>query len=129
MSSTPMEVVAAVYQAFAVGDTARLGELLAEVDWEEAAGMPYGGRYKGAQAVFENVFGPIAADVQDFSAKPDELMAVGTDRVLSRGVYRGAGKAGALEAHFAHLWTVGGSHIRGFVQYADTAKFREAVGR
>lgn len=129
MSSAAIDVIEANYRAFADGDVARITALLAQVDWEEAAGMPYGGRYHGAQAVFENVLGPIGQDVQDFTARPDELLPIGGDRVLALGRYRGTGARGALDVPFAHLWTVTDGKITRFVQYADTALFRQATGR
>jgi ketosteroid isomerase-like protein len=127
MAQDRMEVVSALYEAFGSGDTGRVGAALADTDWEEAEGMPYGGRYRGAAEIFQNVFGRIAGDVQNFSARPDELMPAGEDRVLAVGRYRGTGKHGDLDAAFAHLWTVRDGQIVKFVQYADTHKYREAV--
>ena len=34
--------------------------------------MPYGGLYRSGEAVLENVFGPIAADVEGFAVTPEE---------------------------------------------------------
>ena len=123
-----IEIVKGLYSAFANGDGARLGELLADTHWVEAAGMPYGGVYRGFGQVAENVFGPIGRDVMNFTAVPDEIIPAGDDRVLSIGTYRGNGSAGPLEAPFAHLWTVNDGHITHFVQFADTHLFRQAVG-
>lgn len=123
-----IQAVQQVYAAFAEGDVARLQELLAETHWVEAAGMPYGGTYRGFGEVAANVFGPIAVDVQGFLAKPDEVIAAGDDRVLALGTYRGRGSAGDLASPFAHLWTVRDGHITNFVQYADTHLFRRALG-
>ena len=128
MSDDRMSAVQSVYEAFGRGDVERLTELLRDIEWHEAEGMPYGGTYRGAQAIFENVFGPIGSDVQGFSARPDELIPAGDDRVLALGRYRGTGSAGELDAGYAHLWTVNGGRLVKFVQYADTHKFRAAVG-
>lgn len=123
-----LQLVQQLYAGFADGDMATLGELLADTHWVEAAGMPYGGTYRGFAEVAANVFGPIANDVQGFTAKPDEIIPAGEDRVLAVGTYRGQGSADALAAPFAHLWTVHDGEITDFVQYADTHLFRKAVG-
>lgn len=128
MAQDRLDVVGSLYAAFAGGDMDRVSAAVAKTDWHEAEGMPYGGRYRGAGEIFENVFGRIAADVQNFSAKPDELLLVSDDRVLALGRYRGLGRQGELDVAFAHLWTVEEGEIVKFVQYADTHKYREAVG-
>ena len=121
-------VVERLYTAFGSGDMELIADLIADTDWHEAEGMPYGGRYKGSQAVFENIFVKIAQDIEGFSARPDELLPAGDSRVLALGRYRGTGKAGELDAAFAHVWTVEDGRIVKFVQYADTHKWREAMG-
>jgi ketosteroid isomerase-like protein len=123
-----LEVVAKVYNAFAAADGAALGGLLGDTEWHEAAGMPYGGHYRGLGEIAANVFGPIAEDITNFSAVPDELIEAGDDQVLALGRYRGTGKAGPLDVHFAHLWTIDGDRISRFVQFVDTHEFRKALG-
>ena len=126
--SDRVETIRGLYSAFAEADGDRLGQLLADTHWVEAAGMPYGGTYRGFGDVAANVFGPIGRDVFDFTAVPEEIIPAGEDRVLSIGTYRGVGAAGPLEAAFAHLWTVRDGRITHFVQFADTHLFRQAVG-
>jgi len=123
-----VQTVRQLYSAFAEGDGSRLGELLADTNWIEAAGMPYGGTYRGFGEIAANVFGPITSDVQGFSAKPDEIIPAGEDRVLALGTYRGSGSAGEVATPFAHLWTVRDGRVTNFVQYADTHLFRQSVG-
>lgn len=123
-----LDVVRGLYEAFGSGDMDRVARLIADTEWEEAEGMPYGGRYRGADEVFRNVFARIAADVENFSARPDEILPAGDDRVLALGRYRGTGRQGAVDVAYAHLWTVHDGRIATFVQYADTHKYREAVG-
>jgi ketosteroid isomerase-like protein len=122
------ETVRQIYSEFAEGDADRLQELLSETHWAEAAGMPYGGTYRGFGEIAANVFGPITSDVQGFNARPDEIIPAGEDRVLAMGTYRGTGSAGELAAPFAHLWTIRDGRITHFVQYADTHLFRQAIG-
>jgi ketosteroid isomerase-like protein len=123
-----IQTVQQVYSAFAEGDAARLQELLADTHWIEAAGLPYGGTYRGFSEVAANVFGPIANDVREFTANPDEIIPAGDDRVLTLGTYRGNGSAAEVAAPFAHLWTVRDGRITKFVQYVDTHLFRQAIG-
>ena len=129
MSQENVDLVTRASQAFGAGDMDTVVGMLAGTEWHEAAGMPYGGVHRGPQEILGNVLGPISQDVQDFSAKPDEIHAVGDDRVLSLGRYRGKGSAGEVDVPYAHLWTVRDGALVKFVQYADTKLFRDAVGQ
>lgn len=129
MSQENVDVVTRAYAAFGAGDIETVVSMLEQVEWHEAEGMPYGGVHRGPQEVLGNVLGPISQDVSDFSARPDEVLPVGDDRVLSLGRYRGQGAAGTVDVPFAHLWTVRDGRLVQFVQYADTKLFRDAVGR
>lgn len=128
MSEDRIALVRRVYEAFGRDDVEALSALLADTDWQEAEGMPYGGRYRGFGEIAQNVFGPIAADVEGFSARPDELLPAGKDRVLALGRYRGRAKAGEVDLAYAHLWTVRDGKVAAFVQYADTHLYRQALG-
>ena len=123
-----IQTVQQLYSAFDEGDISRLQDLLADTHWVEAAGMPYGGVYRGFGEVANSVFGPIANDIQRFTAQPDEIIPAGDNRVLALGTYRGQGSAGELAAPFAHLWTVNDGRITNFVQYVDSHLFRQALG-
>jgi ketosteroid isomerase-like protein len=123
-----VQTVEQLYAAFAAGDASHLEKQLADTEWVEAAGMPYGGTYRGFGEIAANVFGPITNDVQGFSVRPDEIIPAGEDKVLALGTYRGSGSAGEVSAPFAHLWTVRDGRISNFVQYADTHLFRQAIG-
>ena len=127
MADERVQLVERLYQAFGSGDMGTVAELIADTDWHEADCMPYGGRYQGATQVFENVFVKIAGDVEGFSARPDEILPAGDDRVIALGRYTGNGKKGPVDAAFAHVWTVRDRSIVKFVQYADTHKYREAM--
>ena len=127
MIDNRLEVVAKVYNAFAAGDGAALGALLGETEWHEAAGMPYGGTYRGLGEIAAHVFGPIGEDIEGFTAIADELIEAGDDQVLAIGHYRGTGKGGVLDVRFAHLWTVDGERIGRFDQFTDTHLFRAAL--
>lgn len=115
-----------VYEAFAAADMNALATLLADIEWHENLGMPYGGVWRGIGEVAQNVFGPIAADVPDFSAIPDELLPLGDDRAIAFGFYRG--RDGALAAPFCHVWTLTGGKLVTFRQYADSHLYRQQTG-
>ena len=123
------DTVERLYTAFASGDGETLGALLGDTLWVEAAGGPYGGTYHGFGEVAANVFGPIGQDVRNFTARPDTLLPIGDDRVLSLGYYRGTTDAGPLETRFAHLFTVADDRVAHFEQFTDTHEWRQAVGR
>lgn len=116
----------AVYDAFAAADMAALAALLADIEWHENVGMPYGGVWRGFAAVAGHVFGPIAADVPDFSAIPDEVQPLGDSRAVAFGTYRG--RDGGLAAPFCHVWTYAGGKLTKFQQYADTHLYRQQTG-
>ncbi len=78
MSEQNVEFVKGVYGAFARGDVpAVLAAFADDVEWFEAEGMPYGGLYRSGEAVLQNVFGPIAADVEGFAVTPEEYIGSG----------------------------------------------------
>jgi ketosteroid isomerase-like protein len=75
MSEQNVEWVKGIYGAFSRGDIPTAPEAFADdVEWFEAEGMPYGGLYRSGEAVLQNVFGPIAADVEGFAVTPEEYM-------------------------------------------------------
>ena len=128
MADHSTDTARALYDAFAAGDGATLSALLGETRWVEATGMPYGGTHHGLAEIVDKVFGPIARDVAGFTAVPDEILAIGADRVLAIGTYRGTGRAGPLEVRFAHLMTMTDGRISDFEQFADSHQFRKALG-
>lgn len=121
-------VVRSLYDAFAASDMETLGQLLSDTHWVEASGGPYGGVYQGLGEVAAAVFGPIGAEVHNFTAQPDELLEIGDDRILALGHYRGRTAAGPLEIRFGHLLTVSGDRISHFEQFTDTHEWRVATG-
>ena len=129
MSQQSVDLVRSAYEAFGRGDTETVGSLLAETEWHEAEGMPYGGTYTGAEAIFGNVFGPISQDVEGFTARPDEILDAGEEKVVSLGRYGGRGGNGPVDVPYAHVWTVRDGKIVRFDQYTDTKLFGQAVGK
>ena len=129
MAEDSVDVVRGVYEAFGRGDVAAvLGAMAEDVEWHEAEGMPYGGVYRGGQAVAENVFGPIIRDVSNFAVSPEELIGSG-DTVAAVVRYTGTGHATGkqLDLSVVHVWDVRDGKIACFRQFIDTAMFREVV--
>ncbi len=129
MSESNSDLVRAGYDAFGRGDMEVVLQFLQDTEWHEAEGAPQGGVYTGSEAILNGVFGPLMQQVQDFTATPHEIMSAGEDRVLALGNYTGQGSGGALNARFAHLWTVREGKATHFEQFADTALLRQAVGQ
>lgn len=124
-------VVEALYRAFAANDGATIGGLLAaDLVWMEAESGPYADRnpYNGPAAVFEGVFARIGAGYEGFVVTPAVFIASG-DRVVALGRYTGTNRATgeALDAQFAHVFTVTGGKVTGFQQYTDTAQWVDVV--
>ena len=129
MSEENIAVVRELYEAFGRGDVpAVLAGFDENIEWNESAGMPYGGRYHGPQAVAENVFGPITNDFDDFSVKPEKVLADG-DLVVVLLTYTGTAKETGKELRMpaAHTWIVRDGKIQKFQQLADSAILNAAL--
>jgi len=129
MAEQSVDVIRGAYEAFARGDVPGvLGAMADDIEWHEAEGMPYGGVYRGGEAVAQNVFGPLTQDVPDFAVTPEEFIASG-DAVAVVVRYTGTGKATGkqLDLSVVHVWDVRDGKIARFRQFADTAKFLEVV--
>lgn len=121
---TNTDIVLALYQAFAEGD---LDTILAiihpDVVWIESDGIPYGGTFIGRDAVFEGVFGKIAAEWDDFSATAETVFEGDGERVIvlgrDSGTFKATGKS--MVAPAASIWTLNDDgQVILFQQYIDT---------
>ena len=124
-----VDTVESLYGAFAKGDVpAVLAAMTDDIEWHEAAGMPYGGVHRGPAAVAEKVFGPQIEDIPDFAVTPEQLIGSG-DTVAAVVRYTGTGKAtGAkLDLNAVHVWDVRDGKIARFRQFVDTVKYTEVV--
>ena len=129
MSEQNVEFVKGVYGAFDRGDVpAALGAFADDIEWFEAEGMPYGGVYRGPEAVAQNVLGPIREDVDGFALVKEEFIA--SDGAVAAVVrYTGTGKATGKELDLpaVHVWDIRDGKLTRFRQYIDTVKYAEAV--
>jgi ketosteroid isomerase-like protein len=130
MSEQNVKIVRAVYDSFAAGEVdAVFAAMTPDIEWDESVGMPYGGVYHGREAIVSKVFGPILADVEGFTAAPDEILALDDTRVVALGRHGGQGANGPVSARFVHIWTVTNGLVSRYQQLADTHTFRTAIGQ
>jgi ketosteroid isomerase-like protein len=119
-----------LYEAFGTGDMATvLGAMDERIDWQEPAGVPFESQV-GPQAVAENIFGPLATQIEGFTVTPDEFID-GGDVVAAIGRYGGKGVENGvvLDAEFVHVWRFGSDgKATGFRTYTDTHLWRQALG-
>ena len=123
------KIVRGFYDAIANGDVAGLlTGLDSNIEWIEAEGFPYAGTYSGHDAVLTGVIGRLAGEWNGFQATPSEFIDRG-DQVVALGRYGGTYKATgkAMDAAFAHVWTLRGDKAVRFRQYVDSALVQKAL--
>ena len=124
-----LEIVKGVYEAFGKGDVAGvLGAMDEKIDWQEPDSLPFEDQI-GPQAVAENIFGPVLAQIENFSVAPDEIFEAG-DVIVAVGRYQGAGvKTGVkLDSAFTHVWRLADGKVTGFRTYTDTKEWLDVLG-
>ena len=129
MGEQSVEFLKGLYGAFGRGDVPTvLGGFADDIEWHEAEGMPYGGVYRGGDAVLQKVFGPIATDVEDFAVTAEEFVGSG-ETVAAVVRYTGTGKVTGrtLDVPAVHLWDIRDGKITRFRQFIDTVRFAEVV--
>jgi ketosteroid isomerase-like protein len=132
MSTDPVAVVRATYEAFGRGDiAAALAMMAPDVEWveSEAEGIPIRGTYIGPQQVAENVFSNVPRDWQEFSLDPEDFFA-DRDTVIVRGRLRAVAKTTgkSMDAPFVHVFTVAGGKIQRLTNHHDTAIWVQTLG-
>ncbi|HEY4591840.1 MAG TPA: nuclear transport factor 2 family protein, partial [Thermoanaerobaculia bacterium] len=123
-----LEIVQALYAALKEGDGDRVLEILhPEVEWIQNEGFPGGGRFVGAETVYERVFNRLVDEWDGWQAEVGRWLKA-DDSVVALGAYRGTcRKTGkSMRAAFAHVYWLYDGRIVRFEQYADTAKIAEA---
>jgi ketosteroid isomerase-like protein len=127
--ATSAELIRSWYEALARGDVPTvLGLLARDIAWTEAKGFPLAGTYQGPDAVLNEVLSRLGSEWEGFQAVPSEIIDGGEFIVvLGRyaGTYKETGKA--MEADFAHVWTVQDGKAVRFRQYVDSALVEEAL--
>lgn len=116
-----------LYECLANADERGLSELLAD-DFVGVVsdGMPHGvgGVHRGPAAMITGVWARIA-ERYDIRVEPQQYLAVGDDRVVVLGCYRGAARDGttAVDAAFAHVITARDGRMTALRQITDTARW------
>lgn len=118
------DIIRGLYEAFGRGDVpAVLGALDENIEWTEAEGFPYGGPYRGPQAVLEGVFMKLGTEWENWTAVPQKIVDGGGDDVVALGTYTAkylaTGKS--IDVPYAHAWTLRDGKVIRFHQYTDTA--------
>ncbi len=132
MSQANVDLIRAIYSAFAAGDVPGvLARMAPDIVWNEAESFPYadGNPYVGPEAVLAGVFARIGAEWDGFEATPEELID-GGGTVVALGRYRGTCKATGrpLDAQLAHVWRVEDGKAAAFQQYTDTLQAARVTG-
>ncbi len=125
-----IDVIKRLYQAFAEGDIDSVSALLdPSIEWIESDGIPYGGVFKGYEAVLNGVFAKIGAEWDNFTAHVDQFIDAG-DIVVTLGTdsatYKATGKK--MIAPTASIWTLKNGKVVKFRQYIDTLAVVNAIG-
>lgn len=123
--STLVELVKSFYE----DDSKLFGALAPDVVWHETEGFPYGGIYKGVDAIFKAVFSHLDEDWENFAAHAEKVMPAGENAVLSYGYYSGIARntGKKMKAAFAHLYTFENGQVSEFRQFGDSLMFSDPL--
>jgi ketosteroid isomerase-like protein len=119
---TNVDIIKRLYKAFEEGDIDAVFEVLdPNIEWIEADGIPYAGRFVGYDAIRDGVFAKIGAEWDNFTAEVHEfidggdvVVTLGTDG----GIYKGTGKK--MRAPTASVWRLKDGKVIYFRQYIDS---------
>jgi uncharacterized protein len=125
--SANFEVVCRFYDNLTVPEVL-MQVLSPTIRWEIVSGFPHGGVYLGIEAVFQDFFGRVLQDFEDWRTVATELIDAG-DRVVALGTYSGCAKATGktFTANFTHVWTLENGVIVRLQQCADTVQLARAL--
>jgi len=126
---TNLEIIQSIYLGDAEQNAKNLQAILApEFEWREAAGFPYTGTFHSFEEVVNNLFVPLASEWTGFRAQVEKFYDAG-ETIIVTGFYHGIYKKTnrAMQAAFAHVWTLKDGKIVKYVQCADTKKVWEAM--
>jgi uncharacterized protein len=132
MSQQNVELVRAIYGAFAAGDVpAVVARMSPAIVWNEAEGFPYadGNPYRGPEAILTGIFARLGSEWDGFAALPEEFLDAG-DIIVVLGRYRGTYKATgrSMDAQLVHVWRIEDGKAAAFQQYTDTLQAARVTG-
>lgn len=112
-----------IYQSFADGKADKA--LLADLEWHEMQGGPYGGVYVGFDAIAENVFANFGKDWAQFDFVPERFLRDG-EHVIVIGDYhlKRPQETESYRARVVHHWQFKENRPIYWEQFADTALFQ-----
>lgn len=130
MSQSNIDLVKSLYDAFSRGEIAKIiGAATPEVTWRvtgDPADYPMFGERNGQEGV-GNFFKMLAEMQEPIEFSPREFYAA-QDKVFVIGHYewklRKNGKK--VRSDFVHIFTLAGDKYQAFLEFNDTARFREA---
>lgn len=121
-----MEFIRKFYELFKKGDKQYLQMCDDDIEWVVMEGMPYGGKYIGKRAVFEDYFPKLFSNFAEFHAITEQFFDAG-DTVVVTGRYEIAKSDKMIVVPFAHLYFIENNLITKFRQFTDTQKIREVL--
>ncbi len=132
MSAENLDLIRAIYDAFAAGDiTGVVARMSPGIVWNEAESFVYadGNPYVGPEAILSGVFARLGSEWDGFAAVPEEFLDAG-DTIVVLGRYTATHKATGrpLDAQLAHVWRVEDGKAAAFQQYTDTLQAARAAG-
>ena len=132
MSQQNLDLIRAIYDAFAAGDIpAVLARMSPDIVWNEAENFPYadGNPYRGPEAILSGVFARLGGEWDGFAAVPEEYLDAG-EVVVALGRYCGTWPATgrAMNAQMVHVWRVQDGKVTAFQQYTDTLQVARVMG-
>lgn len=126
-----IDVVQELYRVAFTDQEETIAQLVTpDMVWEILEGFPHGGIYAGIPAIFGQFLPKLRADFRDWKAQPEEFLDAG-DTIVALGHYSGTLQTNGVHivAPFCHLWTLKNGKIARLRQFADTAKFFQAMQR
>jgi uncharacterized protein len=126
-----IDVVQELYRVALADQEEAIAQLVTpDMVWEILESFPHGGIYTGSPAIFGQFLPKLRADFRDWQAQPDEFVDAG-DTIVALGHYSGTLQTNGVHiiAPFCHIWTLKNGKIARLRQFADTAKFAQAMQR
>lgn len=127
MPSENLQRLQAGYDAFARGDMeAVMDSMHDDIEWVTPDSTPLGGRYHGKQEVM-GFFGRLSELMSDLRVEPREFIEA-DDRIVVLCRISGRGRGGQLDMEACHVWRSRDGLSTEFLEFADTARMRAALG-
>lgn len=124
-----IEIIRHLYQQFASSDFEEIKTAFDKnIIWEQMAGFPGGGKYKGADAIIQNVFKGFRKDWDNWRTGVTAFIE-GENFVFAIGYYEGRYKrtGKGMKAEFIHQYQLHNQKIVRFKQYTDTLLIANAM--